>query len=196
MLSTLKSKRRAVLSILLLVTGVVSAMLVYRTSANNTTQNRGQGRRVPLAVLQSSEPVIRSDYGKKTLLAPSKDGQSLYSLDAVTGDLIVYQKNGKPAKKIADSFLNVEAFAVGPKHELYLAQKDSTVRIVSSDGRRLNSFHTVYPKSIAVLGNGNVVVASPFNGKNVHLYNGQGLLLARQLRNCGRFCETVLQITR
>jgi hypothetical protein len=177
MLSTLKSKRRAV-SILLLVTGLVSAMLVYRTSANNTKQNRGQGRRVPLTVLQSSEPVIRNDYGKKTLLAPSKDGQSLYSLDAMTGDLMVYEKNGKPAKKVAASFLNAEAFAVGPKHELYLAQKDSTVRIVSSDGRRLNSFHTVYPKSIAVLGNGNVVVASPFNGKNLHLYNGQGVLLA------------------
>ena len=58
MLSTLKSKRRAVLSILLLVTGVVSAILVYRTSANNTIQNRGQGTRVPLVVLQSSEPVI------------------------------------------------------------------------------------------------------------------------------------------
>ena len=178
MASTLKSKRRAILSILLLVTGVVSATLVYRTSANNTKRNRGQGKRVPLTVLQSSEPLIRSDYVKKTLLASSKDGQSLYSLDAVTGDLIVYEKNGKPAKKVADSFLNVEAFAVGPKHELYLAQSDSTVRIVSLDGRRFNAFHTVYPKSIAVLGNGNVVVASPFNGKNLHLYNGQGLLLA------------------
>ena len=177
MLATLKSKRRAV-SILLLVTGLVSAMLVYRTSANNMTQSRGQGRRVPLAVLQSSEPLIRSDYGKKSLLALSKDGQSLYSLDAITGDLIVYEKNGKPVKKVAAAFLNVEAFAVGPKHELYVAQKDSTVRIVSSDGRRLNPFRTVYPKSIAVLGNGNVVVASPFNGKNLHLYNGQGVLLS------------------
>ena len=177
MLSSLQSKTRAV-SILLLVTGLVSAMLVYRTSANNMTQNRGQGRRVPLSVLQSSELVIRSDYDKKTLLAPSKDGQTLYSLDAITGDLFVYEKNGKPAKKVAASFLNVEAFAVGPKHELYLAQKDSTARIVSSDGRRVNSFQTVYPKSIAVLGNGNVVVASPFNGKNLHLYNGQGRLVA------------------
>jgi hypothetical protein len=122
--------------------------------------------------------VIRNDYGRKTLLAPSKDGQRVYSLDAVIGDLIVYEKDGKPAKKFTDSFLNVEAFAVGPKDELYLAQKDSTVRIVSSDRHRLNSFHTVHPKSIAVLGNGNVVVASPFNGKNLHLYNAQGLLLA------------------
>jgi outer membrane protein assembly factor BamB len=177
MLFTLKSKRRAVLSILLLITGLVSATLVYRTSAHNTKQNRGQGKRVPLTVLQSSEPVIKSDYAKKPLLAPSKDGQKLYSLDAMTGELIVYERNGKPTKKLADSFLNVEAFAVGPQGELYLAQRDSTVRIVGSDRRQLNAFHTVYPKSIAVLGNGNVVVASPFNGKNLHLYNGRGVLL-------------------
>lgn len=177
MLFTLHSKRRAVLTILLLIAGIVSATFVYRTSANNTKRS-GQGKRVPLTVLQSSEPVIRSDYVKKTFLAPSKEGQRLYSLDALSGDLIVYEKNGKPAKKVAGSFLNVEAFAVGLHDELYLAQKDSTLRIVSSEGRRLNSFHTVYPKSIAALGNGNVVVASPFNGKNLHLYNRQGLLLA------------------
>ena len=178
MLTTLKSKRRAVFSILLLVTALVSASLVFRTSANNTKRNRGQDRRVPLTVLQSSEPVIGNDAGRKTLLAPSKDGQSLYLLDPTTGDLIINPKNGKPAKKIANSFLNVEAFAVGLHHELYLAQKNSTVQIVSSDGRRLNSFKTVYPKSIAVLGNGDVVVASPFNGKNLHLYNSHGVLLA------------------
>ena len=177
MLSTFKSKRRSVLSILLLLIGVVSVTLVYRTSANNETQNRGQDKRVPLTVLQSSEPAISSDYARKTFLAPSKDGQSFYSLDAITGDLIVFQKNGKPAKKVAGSFLNVEAFAVGLHNELYLAQKDSTVRRVNSDGHRLNSFRTVYPRSIAVLSNGNVVVASPLNGKNLHLYNGQGLLL-------------------
>jgi hypothetical protein len=168
---TLRTKILILSTLPLLLLAVIG---INRGSA----QNAKQTKRVPLSVLQSSEPVIRSDYSKKTLLAPSKDGQSLYSLDAITGDLMIYEKNGKPTKKVSASFLNVEAFAVGPKLELYLAQKDSTVRIVSSDGRRLNSFHTVYPKSIAVLSNGNVVVASPFNGKNLHLYNGQGVLLA------------------
>ena len=172
MLSTIESTRRAVLPILLLVIGVASATLAYRTSAN-----KGQDKRVPLTVLQSSDSVISSDYAGKTLLAPSKDGQRLYSLNAATGDLIVFQKNGKAAKKVADSFLNVEAFAVGLHNELFLAQKDSTVRRVSSDGHRLNSFRAVYPRSIAVLSNGSVVVASSFNGKNLHLYNGQGVLL-------------------
>ena len=47
------SNRIRLLSILLLVTGVVSAVLAYRTSANNMKQKRGQGKQVPLAVLQS-----------------------------------------------------------------------------------------------------------------------------------------------
>ena len=42
--STLKSKRRAVLSILLLVTGFVSATLVYRTSAKQYETKQGTGQ--------------------------------------------------------------------------------------------------------------------------------------------------------
>lgn len=177
MLSTLKSKRRAVLSILLLVTGVVSATVVYRTSANNTTQNRGQGRRVPLTVLESSDiPIIRGA-PKKTSLVSSKDGQTIYSLDSMTGELFVYDRKSKGLKKTSDYFPNVEAFAVGPQGDLYLAQSDSTVQIVNSQGRRLTRFPTIYPRSIAVLSNGNIVIASPSNGKLLHLYSGQGVLL-------------------
>ena len=118
---TLKSKRRAVLSILLLVTGVVSAMVVYRTSANNTTQNRGQGRRVPLTVLESSDiPIIRGA-PKKTSLVSSKDGQTIYSLDSMTGELFVYDRKSKGLKKTSDYFPNVEAFALGPQGDFYLA---------------------------------------------------------------------------
>lgn len=144
----------------------------------SSAQTVKQTKRVKLTVLQSFETLINSDASQRTVLAPSKDGQRIYSLNSMTGDVFVYDMKSKRLKKASDSLPNVETFAVGPKNELYLAQKDSSVRIVSSDGRRLNSFYTVYPKSIAVLGNGNVVVASPFNGKNLHLYNGQGVLLA------------------
>jgi hypothetical protein len=144
----------------------------------SSAQNAKQTKRVKLSVLQSFETLINSDASQRTALALSKDGQRIYSLNSMTGDVFVYDMKSKRLKKASDSLPNVEAFAVGPKNELYLAQKDSSVRIVSSDGRRLNSFHTVYPKSVAVLGNGNVVVASPFNGKNLHLYNGQGVLLS------------------
>jgi hypothetical protein len=177
MLSTLKSKRRAVLSILLLVTGVVSAIVVYRTSANNTTQNRGQGRRVPLTVLESSDiPIIRGA-PKKTSLVSSKDAQTIYSLDSMTGELFVYDRKSKGLKKTSDYFPKVEAFALGPQGDLYLAQSDSTVQIVNSQGRRLTRFPTIYPRSIAVLNNGNVVIASASSGKLLHLYSGQGVLL-------------------
>ena len=48
---------------------------------------------------------------------------------------------------------------------------------MNSQGRRLTRFPTIYPRSIAVLNNGNVVIASPSNGKLLHLYSGQGVLL-------------------
>jgi hypothetical protein len=152
-------------------------MLVYSTSANNTTQNRGQGRRVPLTVLESSDiPIIRGA-PKKTSLVSSKDGQTIYSLDSMTGELYVYDRKSKGLKKTSDYFPNVEAFALGPQGDFYLAQSDSTVQIVNSQRRRLTRFSTIYPRSIAVLNNGNVVIASPSNGKLLHLYSGQGVLL-------------------
>ena len=167
---------RLIVSLTLIILPLLLLTLIgiNRSSA----QNAKQTKRVKLSVLQSFETLINSDAGQKTALALSKDGQRMYSLNSMTGDVFVYDMKSKRLKKASDSLPNVEAFAVGPKNELYLAQKDSSVRIVSSDGRRLNFFHTVFPKSIAVLGNGNVVVASPFNGKNLHLYNGQGVLLA------------------
>jgi len=169
-------RQRLILSLTLITLPLLLLTLIgiNRSSA----QNAKQTKRVKLTVLQSFETLISSDASQRTILAPSKDGQRIYSLNSMTGDVFIYDKKSKRLKKASDSLPNVETFAVGPKNELYLAQKDSSVRIVSSDGRRLNSFHTVYPKSIAVLGNGNVVVASPFNGKNLHLYNGQGVLLA------------------
>lgn len=95
----------------------------------------------------------------------------------MTGQLFVYDRKSKALKRTTDYFANVEAFAVGPQGDLYLAQSDSTVQIVNSQGRRLKRFPTIYPRSIAVLNNGNIVIASPSNGKLLHLYSGQGVPL-------------------
>lgn len=155
---------------------VVSSLVligIARSSANNAKQ----AKRVPLTVLQSSSPPTIDDYSRKTILAASKDGENIYSLENMTGELRVSDKKSKRLKKVADS-LFAEAFTVGPQNNLYLGQADSSVRIVNSEGRQLNKFSTVFPWSVAVLSNGNIVVASPFNGKNLHLYNSHGLLLA------------------
>ena len=155
------------------VIGSLVLIGINRSSAHNSKQ----AKRVPLTVLESSGVPIISSGSKKTSLAPSKDGQTVYSLDSMTGELFVYDRNSRRLKKAEVSFANVEAFAVGPQGDLYLAQSDSTVQIMNSQGRRLNRFPTVYPRSIAVLSNGNVVIASHSNGKVLHLYSGQGVLL-------------------
>jgi len=167
-------KRRMTLTIAaMMVVGSVVLIGINRSSAHNAKQ----AKRVPLTVVQSSSPPIIDNYSKQTILVASKDGENIYSLANMTGELLVYEKKSKRLRKVADS-LFAKAFTVGPQDNLYLGKADSTVQIVNSQGRQLNKLPTVFPWSIAVLSNGNIVVASPVNGKNLHLYNGQGLLLA------------------
>lgn len=155
---------------------VASLVLIelHRSGAHNVQQSK----RVPLTILETSTaPIIRES--ANPLLASSNDGQSIYSLDSVTGDLFVYDLKSKHLRKAAISLSNAEAFTVGPQNDLYLARRDSTVQIMNSQGRRLNGFPTVYPRSIAVLSNGNIVVASPSDGKLLHLYSSQGVFLSK-----------------
>ncbi len=139
--------------------------------------NSKQKKRAPLTVLQSSEKLITNDYVKKTRLASSKDGQKIYALDQMTGDLLVYERKHKSLKKAASLPGNVEVFTVDAHGNLYLGRSDSTVRILDARGQELSKFPVVYPRSIAVLRNGNVVIASPSGGKLLHLYNPTGSLL-------------------
>jgi len=97
----------------------------------------------------------------------------------MTGALFVYDRKNNLLRKDSHTLSRTEAFTVGPQEELYLGHSDSTVQIVNSEGRRLNRFPTVYPRSIAVLSNGNIVVASSFDGKLLHLYSDKGVLLGR-----------------
>lgn len=165
--------RRMTVTIAAMMVGSAALIGINRSSAHNAKQ----AKRVPLTVLQSSSPPIIGNHSKNTILTASRDGENIYSLENMTGELVVYEKKSKRLRKVADS-LFAEAFSVGPQDNLYLGQADSTVRIVNSQGHQLKKFPTVFPWSIAALSNGNIVVASPFNGKNLHLYNGEGLLLA------------------
>ena len=154
---------------------VVAALVLlelHRSSAHNAKQ-------VSLTVLESSTAPIFTDPANITLLASSKDGQRIYSLDRMTGELFVYDRKSKHLRRAGNSLSKAEAFTVGPGDDFYLAQSDSTVQIMNSQGRRLNKFATAYPRSIGVLSNGNIVVASPFAGKLLHLYSSKGALIAR-----------------
>jgi hypothetical protein len=167
--------RRIIVFIAAVVTaGLLVLMGLDRSSARNTKP----AQRVRLTVLESSTAPIIRDFTKNTSLATSRDGQTIYSLDTMTGDLFVYDRKSKQLRKAASPLSKPGTFAVGPQGNLYLGQGDSSVLIVNSQGRQLNKFATVFPWSIAVLSNGNIVVASPFNGKNLHLYNGEGVFLA------------------
>lgn len=136
--------------ILFIATIAVVSSLVLIGIHKGNAQNAKRAKRVPLTVLQSSKAPINSEYTKRTVLAPSKDGQSIYSLDTMTGELFIYDRKSKQLRKAADSLSNAEAFTVGPQGDLYLAQSDSTVQIVNSEGRRLKRFPTATAASCLV----------------------------------------------
>ena len=165
---------------IILFTAVIAvvASLVLIELTSSSAQNAKPAKRVPLTVLESSTPPIIRD-SAKTLLASSKDGKSIYSLATMTGDLFVFDRKTRNLRKAAGSLSNTEAFTVGPQDNLYLARSDSTVQIMNSQGRQLNKFPTVYPWSIAVLSNGNIVVASPSAGRLLHLYSREGVFLKK-----------------
>lgn len=162
---------------LLLLILVLPLSLLPLKALESSARNRKQGRRVPLTVLQSSEKPLDPDSVKKSSLAQSRDGQKIYSLSSMSGELSVYERRRGDVKRMSAWLMNVQSFAVGSQDNLYFGTADSGVQISDSTGRRLRQFATVYPWSIAALGNGNVVVASPSGGKLLHLYSSTGLRL-------------------
>src|SRR5215208_7506288 len=157
----------------------VVALLVLIELQRSSAHNPNQAKQVPLTVLESSDAPIISESTETALLGSSEDGQSIYSLESMTGDLFVYDRKNNLLRKSPHTVSRAESFTVGPQEDLYLGHSDSTVQIMNSQGRRLNRFPTVYPRSIAVLSNGNIVVASSFDGKLLYLYSDKGVLLGR-----------------
>ena len=157
----------------------VVALLVLIELQRSSAHNPNQAKQVPLTVLESSNAPIISESTETALLGSSEDGQSIYSLGTMTGALFVYDRKNNLLRKASHTVSRTESFTVGPQEDLYLGHSDATVQIMNSQGRRLNRFPTVYPRSIAVLSNGNIVVASSFDGKLLYLYSDKGVLLGR-----------------
>src|SRR5215211_4626018 len=85
---------------------VVAALVLlelHRSSAHNAKQ-------VSLTVLESSTAPIFTDPANITLLASSKDGQRIYSLDRMTGELFVYDRKSKHLRRAGNSLSKAEAF--------------------------------------------------------------------------------------
>lgn len=143
-----------------------------------------QRKFVPLTVLYQSENILSEQHSSISSLATStSDGSSLYALDS-QGNLTVNDGEQRKLRRVqfTTSPSQVKAVAVDVWGNIYLADSQSTMHVMTPNGQELKTFPVPEATSIAALSDGSLVVSSLVKGKLLHLYSPQGELRAS-------FCE-------
>jgi len=133
------------------------------------------GRQTISAItLETSESPIEIGGPASALVTSPNEDETVYIVNGLTGEVGAY-KNGSTRSYRA--FARTAGPLVVPSRQ-YIAYIDGArVVIAGSDGMILNHINTPPGISLAVLSNGNIVVASPMRNHFLHLYTPTGQLL-------------------
>jgi hypothetical protein len=154
----------------------LSSLIIAFVSPRKADANR---QRVPLITLQSAERVLdAAPFVSAIASAPSASAKQLYVLSRDTGNILIRDVENRRNQNISTPESALRAIAVGSRGQMYLAG-DSQIRVIDDTGRSLNTFSVPSPSSIAALGDGRVLVASPNSEQLLNVYNAEGLLLGR-----------------
>src|SRR5947209_3124956 len=159
--------RRKHLPLGLFLLGALTLSLTGYATRSKTHQ------RPALITLQSSGGVIETS-GPVSAVSASDDGQTLYTVDGLTGEVDAY--GSQPGGKLTHLGKTVGAVK-GPRGCSATADKGQRVTVWDGAGRFAANFKTYPADSLAFLGNGNLLVASPADGHFIHVYSPQGQLL-------------------
>ena len=159
------------LPLLISLTIIASAALIFPAAAQRIRRGRA-----PLTVLQSSRTLDDGASFKTALAASAKGGRHVFHLDA-GGSVTALERGGQSVKRTPITAWDAEAIAADAEDNIYLAGRDSVLRVFDLEGRQLRRFPVPATRSLAVLSDGGVVVASPSRGKLLHLYSPAGRLL-------------------
>jgi len=137
----------------------------------------GKARQASLVLLESSEGAINKGSSAKAIAVSATDGQTFYSVDRGSDQIVVHQAQSKSSGKIrsAVSSQNVDSIAIGSEGNIYLADSEaSAVRVITPAGELLRTVAIAKPYALGVLGNGNLVVGSSVGMDLLHLYGPTG----------------------
>lgn len=123
--------------------------------------------------LQSSGGVIET-LAPVSAIASSEDGQALYTIDGLTGEVDAY--SSQPDGTLLHLGKTLGAVK-GPRGYSASTDKGQKITVWDAAGQVAANFKTYPADSLTFLSNGNLLVASPTNGHFLHLYNPQGQLL-------------------
>lgn len=92
--------------------------------------------------------------------------------------IVVYDSSHKSVQVLIPRVASPDTIAVDSLGQLYVADANANcIDILSAKGELLKTLSVYRPLSLAVLSNGNIVVASPYNGQLLHVYDSSGRLL-------------------
>jgi hypothetical protein len=124
--------------------------------------------------LQSAERILETVPSISALgPASSVNDKQIYALRRDTPNISTYDVERKRSKEVLSFGRATKALAIGPQGRIYLAS-ESEVRVLDSTGQSLGSFSVPNPTSLAVSGNGDVVVSAADSGKLLHVYDQAG----------------------
>jgi hypothetical protein len=136
-----------------------------------------------LTLLYSSEEVFTdAPFAKDVVISGSRDKNMFYLL-GTDKRLVVYDSKHRLSRILVTYAEAPDSVAVDREGRIYVADlAGSQIKVLSPKGEILKTFSVHSPISFGVLSNGNIVVASPFNGWLLHLYDSSG----REIRSFGR----------
>lgn len=178
----MNSRLKALFIALFLLFVLAIIIGTHKSSASKTgTQAYETGaQRVSLIVLESSEGALDQSFSPKAIATSFEDDRTLYALSRSVGDVVIHDTERRSSRKLGSfaSMQNVEAFAIGPQGNIYLADSvASQIQVWSPTGQPLSTLPAVRPVSLAMLSNGNLVVASSAAGNLLRLQDQRGRMI-------------------
>lgn len=151
-------------------------------------QVQAEKERPFLTALSSSEQVFNEVFSIKDVGVRSANDDHFFYLLSTSGQVNVYNSQHKLLHKVSSHMQSPDSIAIDSEGRIYLADsKMSQVKMLSAKGEVIKTISVNQPVSIAVLSNGNIVIASNSNSSLLYIYDSTG----RELRNFGRVKQFV-----
>jgi hypothetical protein len=148
-------------------------------ASNYITKNESVAAKKPpeLVALQSLNKQFNNIFFIKDVAASYSNEQAFYFINT-DKTISVHKREANHNfvyKKFFSHTRTPESIAVDKRGRIYIADlKGNQIVVLNPKGEVINKFFSPRPHSLAVLSNGNVVIASPHNGRLLHLYDNDG----------------------
>jgi hypothetical protein len=163
------------------LTGAISFLLAAILVSTETVELSGSGAKGPgsrvFTLTVAEELPTGVSFPKAVAVGITDSALQVYTLDQLN-QVVIYNTQTRRSMRRATGLANPNALAVGRDGLIYVADSEANrMRVIDSRRLQVKELSVHKPDSIAVLSNGDIVVASHFGRKLLHIYDRDGRLL-------------------